>query len=501
MVKSSLGKIFRSTEGQLAVAFAIASGAFAINRDVLGVGILGYDSFPWIVASRIQSLSDFLGTFSEEMMDGRMPAGVFYRPMSNLSLATDHAIWGLNPLGYALTSLLSWCLTIVLLHQLVRRMLGGRSWVAPAIAALFYALHPSALAILPMVARRPEILVLIFAACALLVLPDAPTRGAWRRQLLAGCFGMLAMASKESGVLVVGLITLHQAFGAAGGGLRASMIWGLKAGAASVGPSLGLLMVRLLAIGTIGGYDAYEGQLPYLTRLATWGPRYLGLPLLTDSMGGDTLDKVVPATCGLALSILALVFVRSSFASGGEALRRIPRIVAIGLAWLLTQVILAAGSLHFTPRYALAMTFATALVLAGVAEGGVLAWRHGQLRGRAWSAATILVVSAVAILALSGSSMLRPYPELARASRIHGQLLEALAQRIASAEEHEVIELEVQRRVHVDSRAVDGFWILSPWGLQAWLDMEYPGEDYEVALQQRPHVPHADFAAVIMRRR
>jgi hypothetical protein len=223
--------------------------------------------------------------------------------------------------------------------------------------------------------------------------------------------------------------------------------------------------------------------------------------LLSDSLGSHTLDRGVPIASALALLILTAVFVRASVVLGGEELRRIPRLVAIGLAWLLTQLLLAAGSIHFTPRYFMALVFPTAMMLGALAEGAVLAWRRGNRSGRAWAIATTLVIFAAATLALRGSPLFRPYPELARASRIHGQLLDAVALRIESADELEVIQLEVPRRVAVESRAVGDFWILSHWGLQAWLDMVYPEQAYEVVMQQRPGVPHGDFAAVTLQRR
>jgi hypothetical protein len=62
---------------------------FGAHRSLLGLELMGWDTYPLIAASRIQDLGDFLGSFTEELMDGRYPAGHFYRPITNLSFAFD----------------------------------------------------------------------------------------------------------------------------------------------------------------------------------------------------------------------------------------------------------------------------------------------------------------------------------------------------------------------------------------------------------------------------
>lgn len=195
----------------VAIPLLIACGAFLVNRAVLDASLFGFDCYAAILTSRILSFSDFTGTFTEVLMDGRLWAADFYRPVGNLFLAADWAAWGMESAGYQLTSLLVWCGAIVVLYLLLRRMLGGERWVGPTAAALFFALHPSALAVLPFPARRTETLMLLFVALALLLLPVNPRKDAWKSHLLAGVFAMLAVGSKETGVIAVALIFLHQA--------------------------------------------------------------------------------------------------------------------------------------------------------------------------------------------------------------------------------------------------------------------------------------------------
>src|SRR6185503_1539665 len=69
-------------------------------HSVLRLELLGWDAFPLVAAGRIASWRDFLGTFGEELMDGRYPLGHYWRPLVHLSFALDHALWGLAPRGY-----------------------------------------------------------------------------------------------------------------------------------------------------------------------------------------------------------------------------------------------------------------------------------------------------------------------------------------------------------------------------------------------------------------
>ncbi|HEY5659002.1 MAG TPA: hypothetical protein VIY27_14540, partial [Myxococcota bacterium] len=113
---------------QLGAVAVVAAAVFGAYGDVLDLGLLGHDVYPMIAASRIQSASDLVGTFSEPLMDGRFPKGDFYRPVTNLSFALDYALWGLTPFGYHLTDLLIFVANGALLCAFTRRLFGGDAW-------------------------------------------------------------------------------------------------------------------------------------------------------------------------------------------------------------------------------------------------------------------------------------------------------------------------------------------------------------------------------------
>jgi hypothetical protein len=87
----------------VAVVMGVAGMVFAQTRSF---GLLGMDTYPVILTSRVESWADFWRTFSEKLMDGLYPGGDFYRPLLNLSFTIDYALWGLRPLGYQLSNVL-----------------------------------------------------------------------------------------------------------------------------------------------------------------------------------------------------------------------------------------------------------------------------------------------------------------------------------------------------------------------------------------------------------
>ena len=109
----------RDTAG---LALALVAAFFA-HRFVLDLELMGWDTYPTIAASRVRDLGDLLGGFSEELMDGRYPGGHFYRPLTNLVFALDHALWGLRPFGYQLTNLVILLAGVVAVFVLARRWL------------------------------------------------------------------------------------------------------------------------------------------------------------------------------------------------------------------------------------------------------------------------------------------------------------------------------------------------------------------------------------------
>ncbi len=65
-----------------------------------------------------------------------------YQPLTWLSFAADHALWGMRPAGYHLTSLLLHAACAVVVYLIIGRLLGPTVVLAALFGALLFALHP-----------------------------------------------------------------------------------------------------------------------------------------------------------------------------------------------------------------------------------------------------------------------------------------------------------------------------------------------------------------------
>jgi protein O-mannosyl-transferase len=99
-----------------------------------------------------------------------------FMPLSLLTYAADHAVWGLDPFGYHLTNLLLHALNAVLLCRLaallLRRIFPGEKEGAlelgAAFAALAFALHPMRAESVAWATERRDVLAGAFYLCAIL---------------------------------------------------------------------------------------------------------------------------------------------------------------------------------------------------------------------------------------------------------------------------------------------------------------------------------------------
>ena len=133
----------------------------------------------------------------------------FNRPVHLASLMLDAAVWGKEPFGYHLTSILLHAANVVLLWLLVRDVLArGRGSGAtpqafvPMLAALLFAVHPVVVEAVCEPTFREDLLAAAFTLTAVVLAgrPAASPAGDLRRAFGCAACCLLAVASKESGV-------------------------------------------------------------------------------------------------------------------------------------------------------------------------------------------------------------------------------------------------------------------------------------------------------------
>jgi len=238
-----------SPGGRWATIGLLAAATFLAFMPALRGGF-AYDS-------RLQVLTDpFLhdATNWPAVLSGRvlgMDVLDFNRPAMLASLMLDAAIWGKNPFGYHLTSVLLHVLNVVLVWLLLERLLVGRTGASapdaglltPAvIGALVFAVHPIVTETVCEPSYREDLLVATFTLAALLIaLAIAPSLApgqaldataesasgtAWRVAACMGC-ALLAIASKESGLALPPLLLVGWALF---GQKAPRRFWGLAIG-------------------------------------------------------------------------------------------------------------------------------------------------------------------------------------------------------------------------------------------------------------------------------
>src|SRR5216117_2057255 len=135
-----------------------------------------------------------------------------YIPLTWMTLGLDYLLWGLNPVGYHLTSLLLHAANAVVFFFVVRRILtralpslsgrGHALTVSAGFAALVFAIHPLRVESVAWVTERRDVLSGLFYLLTLLMYLRACERGApgrrsyWLSVALFGC----ALLSKSMAV-------------------------------------------------------------------------------------------------------------------------------------------------------------------------------------------------------------------------------------------------------------------------------------------------------------
>jgi len=164
--------------------------------------------------------ASFLGRDFTEITFGAL-TGSFYRPLFALTLWADGVVWGNEPFGFHVTNLLIHGLVVGLLFLVVRRL--SNPFTA-TLASLLFAIHPAHSEVAVFISGRVDSLALaLMLTCLWLFLQLDHTGSLWGRMVRhAGLVGIsgLALAAKESAVVLPGLVLIVGLSDPAGAGHR-----------------------------------------------------------------------------------------------------------------------------------------------------------------------------------------------------------------------------------------------------------------------------------------
>src|SRR2546426_4781789 len=144
-----------------------------------------------------------------------------YMPLTWMTLGLDYLLWGMNPVGYHLTSLLLHATNAVVFYFLVLRILTvalpwsierGRALTASAgFAAFLFAIHPLRVESVAWVTERRDVLSGLFYLLAIVVYLrayDREERGFWWYWLSVALFGCAVLSKSMAVSLPVVLVIL-----------------------------------------------------------------------------------------------------------------------------------------------------------------------------------------------------------------------------------------------------------------------------------------------------
>ena len=479
----------------LAVALGIVSLAsirfwFALD----GVGLIGWDTYPLIELNRAASPGDLIAIATRPLM-GPDGAGLYYRPVLSLLFAVDHGLWGLWVPGYHFTTLLVFAAAALSVHRLALRALGPAANAAALVALAFFVCHPVHATVLPVAARRADLLSVLFMSAAL------ASQIGWAderrsRPILAAAFAGLALLSKESAFLLPLLMWLVaflsvRATSTARRAYRATM---------SVTPTVivvaAVLAARWLVLGAI------VGDRPTLQSglvLASW--QMLGKVLRASLEWGSA-----PGTIGVSMIATGLFAV--AVASANALARRAvqdrsptaPMIAAVALAvvWLAEAAVLFAKGLILPPWYIVNPVVPVALLLAA----GIQSMYRLNRVPRARIATYVAVASAVALCATATvrSPLVRGMPRWTEASQVQTRFLDLLERELVHAPDGTLIEtakLPMMFPRTPGGPLFGGLAIMAGYSAQAWAELKFPKRRIRMAYGRNPDVSVGDDEIVV----
>ncbi len=260
----------------------------------------------------------------------------YYRPLTRLTFVVDRLLYGLDPLPYHLENVALHLAAALALFALGRSLSGS---TAPAfVAALLFAVHPVNAETVDFVSARNNALVALFTLLACSAYLRARDSGSRRWLVSAAALLLLALLSKETGLMLVPFLALLEltTAGPVGGGVRAKVL--------RIAPlalvAAGYLGIRVLVLSTVLGPGlGLAGARDALARGLHILPKVLALVIFP---AGLTVHHAEPET--FLASGLALLCAWTAIVVATVLLIRERRPVTVfGLLWFAVNLLPVSG--------------------------------------------------------------------------------------------------------------------------------------------------------------
>ncbi len=465
----------------VALVMGVAALVFFQTRSY---GLLGMDSYPIILTSRVLSLADLWGNLTERLMDGFYPAD-FYRPLLNLSFALDHALWGLTAAGYQLSNVLCFAACGLALYAFLVTRPVAKAPIYAILGVVFFLFHPLVFEVLPFPPRRPELLCSAFMLLAL----SAEARSGWKFRVLGGAAALLALAAKETAAILPGLIFLRALLYPPAPSLRGRALAAGSRALASAVPVVLYLAVRFAVLGGMGGRGQINLQKAQEVFPQTWGT------LVRTVTSPSSLESWTLAGVWLLLSLPLLLMAWASGRSDADGDARPQRLAVVAdllfsAGWLVLLAAIYALSKRLSPWYVVVAVFAFAIAFSGICEGYGSWLRRRPIGLRVAGAAGFAVALLLVYQSqLRWSPIIRSYSLWQQATTEDARLLERFEQTLEQMDDGSITRLpaELKKIQGVGDEALFRSVVLqSDYSLQAWAQLHYPAREVRVLKNKRP---------------
>jgi tetratricopeptide (TPR) repeat protein len=194
------------------VGLAVAGLTGLVFSRSVGLGFVAWDDEVLLVSNPAYR---GLGLSHLRWMAGNTLLG-HYVPLTWLSFALDHAVWGLHPAGYHLTNVLLHAANAALVYGVAARLLAcATAWtdtarrVGGATVALLWALHPQRVEAVSWVTGRRDVLSgLLFLLAVTAYLEAAAAAGPRRRRWLVATVAAYGLALGSKAIVMTAPLAL-----------------------------------------------------------------------------------------------------------------------------------------------------------------------------------------------------------------------------------------------------------------------------------------------------
>lgn len=199
----------------------ITAAIFAVYLNSIGGGFVGDDN--GFIETNL-AIRD-LGNIPDFFIASKTLAGydadwgtIIYRPLRTLSYAFDYALWGLNPAGYHITSIILHALVSITLYFLISRLL--KIPTVAFLGSLVFALHPVHIEAVAWISSRADLIGMLFLNLTLLAYIRYRSGGPSAYLALALVLSFIAYLGKETMVSLPAVIVLYDYASQKGKGIK-----------------------------------------------------------------------------------------------------------------------------------------------------------------------------------------------------------------------------------------------------------------------------------------